>query len=58
MRRTLTAVVAATALIGFSLPALACGGMKTASSVGVEIASSEKPTKPVQQTIKPTEQSR
>ena len=58
MRRTLTAAVAATALIGFALPALACGGMKTAKSVGVEIASTEKPTKPADQTMAPTEQSR
>lgn len=56
MQKTLAAAVAGLAIIGFTVPALACGGgMKTAGSVGLEIASADQATKPVQQTLIPTE---
>ena len=47
------ALVAA-AVIGFTAPALACGGsMKTAGSASLEVAQTDQATKPLPQTQRP-----
>ena len=57
MRKTLTSLVAAAGFVAFAGPALAeggCGGLHSAQKTGTEVASTDKSTKPVQQTQAPT----